>query len=657
MAELLFKLILILVGVSGGAAIHHECGWTINSGYHTADCVHRELVAIPDNLPDKIQVLHFEENNLQYLGDSAFRRYLDLVEIYLKNNKIGRISPDAFRGIIALKILNLEGNKLSEVPSEIFGHFESLRILNLKNNPIKVLTDSSFPNLSSLEKLVLENCHLSVIHPNALYGLSELKDLSLANNQLTEWESNPDTETQISKLLVLRIYRNPWQCSCKIRWLKQFLDKSNVNWNFGTDTPVCARPALLTAIKWADLRPQQFACRPEILSNSSNFDVVEQKNATIMCKIYADPKPRITWYKDSIRIDVSHQQTKYNVSEPGSTTLTSYLFITKLSLLDTGEYKCEAQNSGGTAQVLFKLNVSPKHFNYDDLTSLLQAGSIFGITAGVLLVIILLAILFIYGYRRYRQRKQEYNILKLKHDKLKTVSDKHMDKEPSHTNGSPFKSKPHIQYTVIDNMDLDLEPMDASTPIKPTDTINKGSSRDLTPTSINSSPFHDINPKSGVQTPKSGVQAPISGVLKKQQSTDLVDTYPTFNNQKPIYVKKQTSFDLHNTPTRTIEYTYAPVQKQPTRPTLNKNPGILKHSFESSRDSISGSGGSDRGGGSVIGVEAPQKPPRSNSNDLEHTDSGSSGIGTSSLDDGRDGKIATRFMMRPGGKDEYGTAV
>ena len=109
-----------------------------------------------------------------------------------------------------------------------------------------------------------EDCWIEYIHPGAFSSLTRLSALNLVNNELRTVDSAMRS-TLASTLRVVRLYRNPWTCDCRLRWLRRWVVSSSsssttINWDFASNTPTCAAPALLRGVAWRHLNADQFAC-------------------------------------------------------------------------------------------------------------------------------------------------------------------------------------------------------------------------------------------------------------------------------------------------------------------------------------------------------------------------------------------------------------
>jgi len=228
-------------------------------------------------------------------------------------------------------------------------HSSAIKFVNTYRN-------ASFIRIKLVYQVNFENCWLNYVDPTAFRGLTRLVEINFVNNELQTL--HPDMEDSLSAtgLRVLRLYRNPWTCNCRLRWLRRWITSgsatgsgssidysassahfaggadhsssgNSVNWDFASNTPTCAAPRLLRTVAWRHLTPDQFACPSRIVGLSSGVSTqtghqsaslspllssppsvaagaaAEIKafsghNATIECLAAGDPEPTILWSRD-----------------------------------------------------------------------------------------------------------------------------------------------------------------------------------------------------------------------------------------------------------------------------------------------------------------------------------------------------------------------
>ena len=70
----------------------------------------------------------------------------------------------------------------------------------------------------------------------------------------------------------------------------------------------------------------------------------------ISCPVHGDPRPLVSWTKDSEAVHIGWQ--RFRVQRAGA-----WLYITDIQATDSGRYTCEATNGFGTASVTINLYV------------------------------------------------------------------------------------------------------------------------------------------------------------------------------------------------------------------------------------------------------------------------------------------------------------
>ncbi|KAM6230326.1 leucine-rich repeat-containing protein 70 [Porphyrio hochstetteri] len=251
-----------------------------------------------------VRYLTLQRNRLSVLGSGTFLGMISLQTLNLANNKISRISDSAFHHLENLAYLFLEGNNLTLVPSNAIGRLKNLERLALSHNPIGSIHPFAFKGLNKLRYLSLKNVKLKCIAVNGFFGLNNLSQLILSYNDLEN--INSSTFTLLNNLMYLQLDRNkitvigdgtfeemgqslkilslafnniteiqpkvlkplvslthlqvnynPWNCSCKMLGLLDWLASSALSVKIHCQHPLSMRGRPLRYLRWA-----QFAnCR------------------------------------------------------------------------------------------------------------------------------------------------------------------------------------------------------------------------------------------------------------------------------------------------------------------------------------------------------------------------------------------------------------
>lgn len=253
--------------------------------------VFRDLVSV--------QYLNLQRNRLTVLGSGTFVGMIALRILDLSNNKILRISDSGFQHLGNLDCLYLEGNNLTKVPSNTFEVLKSLKRLSLSHNHIETIQPFAFKGLANLEYLFLKNSRIKNVTKDGFSGISNLKHLILSHNDLENL--NSDTFSLLKNLIYLRLDRNriisidkntfenmgaslkilnlsfnnltdlhprvlkplsslirlqadsnPWECSCRLLGLRDWLASSAITLNIFCQNPPSMRGRALHYVKWTD---------------------------------------------------------------------------------------------------------------------------------------------------------------------------------------------------------------------------------------------------------------------------------------------------------------------------------------------------------------------------------------------------------------------
>ncbi|XP_025828902.1 protein slit isoform X2 [Agrilus planipennis] len=220
----------------------------------SVDCSHRGLTQVPGNLPNDIEKLDLQGNNITVILESDFERLGKLRVLQLTDNQIHTIERDAFQDVINLERLRLNGNNLRHIPDNLFSAMSNLFRLDLSHNLLTVIGRKTLRGISAVKHLQLDNNHLTCIDDSALRSFKDLEILTLNNNNLT-WIGK-DMFSNMFRLRTLRLNDNLFHCDCQLSWLARYLRHST---RLGQYTR-CHSPSNLKGQNIADLQEQDFKC-------------------------------------------------------------------------------------------------------------------------------------------------------------------------------------------------------------------------------------------------------------------------------------------------------------------------------------------------------------------------------------------------------------
>ncbi|XP_025837282.1 uncharacterized protein LOC108733145 [Agrilus planipennis] len=398
-----------------------ECKW--KSGKESVICLNANISSVPQHLEAGTQVLDLTGNNLVTVKHNEFARagLPNLQKVYISKCRLRNLERYAFRSLINLVELDISYNVLTSIPSHTFDSIPELRDLKLSGNPITRILNHAFIHLRQLVKLELSDCKINTIEDEAFHGLERsLEWLKLDNNKLQKVQSK--SITILENLHGLELANNPWNCSCTLRPLRQWMLRKNIP--FGVP-PMCSSPERVSSKPWDKLQLDEFACAPEILAINPIAHGVEGKNVTMACRIAGVPEPTVRWIlKNKVIANLSG--TPYSNGKKlyivHLTNGSSDLTILTVDLQDAGVYVCSAENKAGRAEASVTLGVSQRP-SHSPLTGISVIVSL--VTAGLLALLGFVVVVWVYSLRskrtlEWRKRKcgrvqENYEKIELNH--------------------------------------------------------------------------------------------------------------------------------------------------------------------------------------------------------------------------------------------------
>lgn len=363
-------------------------------------CPGANLTRLPSRLDAGTQLLDLTDNPLATIPRDAFLAagLLNLQKIYVVKCRLKTIDRFAFRKLINLVELDLSYNLLSVVPSHIFDSVPELRELKLSGNPIQRVLNEAFVYVPQLVRLELSDCRLGTVEPRAFSGLEQtLEWLKLDRNRLSDVKSS--TLTSLTSLHGLELANNPWNCTCGLRPLRDWMLKKNVP--FGLP-PACRFPPRLAGRSWERMELDEFACAPEIEPAETESTAEEGDNVTLTCRIGGEPMPRVLWLlRNRILANTTAGSGRRTYLVRARGKIASLTLIAADSQ-DAGFYTCAAENVAGKAEAVVKLAVAKRVGGGASGSFALAAGA----TAALLILTICLLFLGIKAARKKPRPRQ-----------------------------------------------------------------------------------------------------------------------------------------------------------------------------------------------------------------------------------------------------------
>uniref|UniRef100_A0A8B9B7W9 Immunoglobulin superfamily containing leucine rich repeat n=1 Tax=Anser brachyrhynchus TaxID=132585 RepID=A0A8B9B7W9_9AVES len=309
------------------------------NGRLLAECAYKELLEVPRGLSPNVSILTLSANRIGWLRRGAFAEVPEVQSLWLGYNQIGTVEPGAFALLAQLKNLDLSHNKIMDFP------WQDLR------------------NISGLQILKMNNNRLAGLPRDAFHALKDLRSLWLNDNQLTTLAEG--TFDKLPSLSQLQIFNNPFNCSCKVFWLKRWTESTSVSITKGGAT-LCVAPGRLKGRAVTDI-PEHHCVAPSVqltyLSNLDNSVMYDGLTLTLHCSVAGSPPPEIRW-----KIKTSTRGVEINgptVARDGNASLSG-----RANKEDEGIYTCLAVNDVGMREVSVNVALAGSENPAEDLLCL-----------------------------------------------------------------------------------------------------------------------------------------------------------------------------------------------------------------------------------------------------------------------------------------------
>uniref|UniRef100_A0A3Q3QZ44 LRRCT domain-containing protein n=1 Tax=Monopterus albus TaxID=43700 RepID=A0A3Q3QZ44_MONAL len=193
------------------------------------NCQERKLHNISElnPKPSYPKKLHLTGNYLQVIYRTDLTEYSSLELLHLGNNRIAVIQEGAFENLTNLRRLYLNGNYIELLSQPLFAGLQSLQYLYLEYNIIKDILPQTFNSLHNLQLLFLNNNLLRSL-PDNVFGGTMLTRLNLRNNHFSYLPVKGVLD-QLSAFIQIDLQENPWDCTCDIVALKNWMELSSTS--------------------------------------------------------------------------------------------------------------------------------------------------------------------------------------------------------------------------------------------------------------------------------------------------------------------------------------------------------------------------------------------------------------------------------------------
>uniref|UniRef100_A0A915N6E6 Uncharacterized protein n=1 Tax=Meloidogyne javanica TaxID=6303 RepID=A0A915N6E6_MELJA len=211
--------------------------------HSTVICKGLGLERVPKTIPNDTTKLDLQGNRITKLYFDDFIGLTDLRTL-LRDNLIQEIENNVFEDLQALERLKLDKNRLRSLPANgLFKFNKLLRRLDLSQNELWTISTEQIIGPTELVTLNLDRNQLHCLDSLSLNHWPSLEQLTLSSNELDL--------ASLPKLRTLKLGDNPWNCDCRMRWLKRLKVANQIR---------CYRPSYLFSRSLDKVSLKQLKC-------------------------------------------------------------------------------------------------------------------------------------------------------------------------------------------------------------------------------------------------------------------------------------------------------------------------------------------------------------------------------------------------------------
>ncbi|XP_004066750.1 SLIT and NTRK-like protein 1 [Oryzias latipes] len=246
------------------------------------DCEKRSFASLQHLTGPSSHFYHLllQGNSLSRLFPNEFANFYNAVSLHLESNGLHDIVPGAFLGLQLVKRLHINNNKIRSFRKSTFLGLDDLEYLQADFNLLRDIDPAVFRDLNKLEVLILNDNLISALPTNVFLHVP-ITHLDLRGNRIKTLPYEGILE-QIPGIVEVLLEDNPWDCSCELLSLKEWLE--NIPRDALIGRVICEAPTRLQGsdlneTSEADLCPSQSGIDTSLVAPPTQEETSQSEGA------------------------------------------------------------------------------------------------------------------------------------------------------------------------------------------------------------------------------------------------------------------------------------------------------------------------------------------------------------------------------------------
>ncbi|XP_067235733.1 immunoglobulin superfamily containing leucine-rich repeat protein 2-like [Chanodichthys erythropterus] len=311
-------LMLIALGTAVIGNVHccpQQCICSDKYNHQFADCAYKDLLEVPVGLPSNVTTVSLSANKIKVLKSKTFINVTQVTSLWLAHNEIVTVERDTLAPMIQLRNLDISYNKIVHFPWEDLTNLTALQMLKMNNNEMVSIPKNAFSNLKDLRSVRINDNKFTTIVQGTFGALTAMSHL--------------------------QIFHNPFICSCKLEWLRDWIIKSSISIP-DQNNIICDAPSHLKGTQVTSM--PKLDCKAPSVSITYQTNILSPRtHLTMVDKEQVEEENNILPFVGKCEINDGMQYTSNHAFNLSLNRLKQYTFDFGVIALEVSETEAKVQ--------------------------------------------------------------------------------------------------------------------------------------------------------------------------------------------------------------------------------------------------------------------------------------------------------------------------